>query len=86
MRRVSLADSEGTTALHIAAATNMVPIVNRLLSQRADVNVCDAQGRTPLHLAVEADNREVISAMLNVPGARVDSRDKNDRTILWLAL
>jgi ankyrin len=56
---VSHKDSEGQTALHIAARRNLYAATQVLLGRRADPNAYDTSGRTPLMEAVSRDDREV---------------------------
>ena len=52
-----VADSEGRTPLHYAAANGSPEITERLLKAGADPNVRDHQGRTPLDVATDRRDR-----------------------------
>lgn len=48
---VNYKDSEGRAALHYAAASGRVDILDILINGGADVNINDANGMTPVHYA-----------------------------------
>ncbi|KAI3990060.1 hypothetical protein MKX01_013546 [Papaver californicum] len=64
-------DSEGRTALHMAAANGHLGIVEYLIKSGVDLNVCNAEKNTPLHWVVKN---------LILAGARLSSLNSHDRT------
>ena len=53
-----------TTALHMAAMSGDVEMVDLLLSNEADVLAVDKQGLTPLHLAAQYNRLSVAAFLL----------------------
>ena len=49
------ADEFGASALHWAALTRQLPLIDRFLELGADIDACRAGGDTPLHLAIDGD-------------------------------
>jgi ankyrin repeat protein len=52
------------TPLHLACAAGYGGLVDLLISKGADVNAQDGKGRTPLTVAVEANNEDMVKALL----------------------
>eukprot|EP00927_Polykrikos_kofoidii_P036836 TRINITY_DN3106_c0_g1_i1.p1 TRINITY_DN3106_c0_g1~~TRINITY_DN3106_c0_g1_i1.p1 ORF type:complete len:745 (+),score=134.65 TRINITY_DN3106_c0_g1_i1:68-2302(+) len=77
--KVNHQDIEGRTALHVAAETNDVDAVCRLLEWGADVNLHDHKKRTPLHIAARYGNKDVTMLLLEV-GADMNAKDENEYT------
>jgi hypothetical protein len=50
MEDLNLVDAEGRTAMHCAAETNLVEVVDFLLSRRCSAQSQNARGETPLHI------------------------------------
>ncbi|CAL8327200.1 unnamed protein product [Lota lota] len=69
---VSLADSSGRTALHLAAGEGDVVQVRHLLKRGAEINARDSRGETALHDAIRHKNSEVVS-LLRSEGAHLDT-------------
>lgn len=71
---VNLADANGSTALHAAAAEGQLRIVERLCcDERVDATVQDRYGESALHDAAARQGREqVIDALLAMGGGRID--------------
>ncbi|KAK3689334.1 ankyrin repeat-containing domain protein [Podospora appendiculata] len=72
---VGLADSNGQTALHIAARKNFLPIVNLLLSKGACPNAYDNTHDTPLMEAVCREGREIVPDDTTVLRALLEFKD-----------
>ncbi len=77
--RTRVADREGRTPLHGAAACGGLEAVRLLLAAGADPNARSAYGYTPL---MEATNAPVMKALLGA-GARADARDSDGHNALW---
>lgn len=76
----------GETALHIAARTDNIDVVEYLLStSRIAVNTQDKRGLTSLHLACENGYVDVVKCLINAPLIYVNSRDERRQTPLHLA-
>jgi len=72
------------TPLHIAAYGANKPMVELLLSHRANINAKDNLGATPLHLSTFVGNKE-LAEYLVVRGADVNAKGNDGRTALDLA-
>lgn len=59
-----LSDSDGYTALHIAAENGHADIVSSLIGANCDLDVLTLSGRTALHLAAENNHFEVVERLL----------------------
>lgn len=77
-------ESDGTTALLIAAATRKPEVVSLLAERGAHLNLADGSGRTALHRAAALGDDAVLQA-LTEHGATVDLPDRKNRTALMLA-
>ena len=78
-------DSQGRTALHLAARTSTghLDIVNTLLEKGADVHARDNRDRTALMTA--SKNPKIVDALLE-KGADVNAKDKEGMTaLIWAA-
>jgi ankyrin repeat protein len=63
---VNAKDTNGRTALLLAAASDVVPlsVVSTLIQRGADVNAADANGQTALTLAAQRGNLQVVDLLL----------------------
>lgn len=78
--------SSGATALSIAVVKDEFDISDFLITVgKADVNLARFDGVYPLHLAVGNNNLMLVQLLLGA-GAKVDVRDKNDKTTLDYAI
>jgi ankyrin repeat protein len=57
---INNATTEGETALHIAAKFGYLPVVQELVSAKADINITNGCKKTALDLAVENNRAEVV--------------------------
>ncbi|XP_030583124.1 CARD- and ANK-domain containing inflammasome adapter protein [Archocentrus centrarchus] len=64
--------SDLSSALHLAAHSGSIPIVQTLLEKGLDPNIKGAKGYTPLHLAVQCNRPDIIGLLLK-HGAQVDA-------------
>ncbi|MCK5736247.1 MAG: ankyrin repeat domain-containing protein [Spirochaetaceae bacterium] len=74
-----------TTALHDAADTGDIRIIEELISEDSNVDIRDEEGRTALHHAAIAGDILVTAALLNA-GADPDLPDKTGRVPLHYAV
>ena len=73
------------TPLHLAVSTGQVWIANMLIGAGADLEAEGEPGRAhPLHLAALVNHREAARLLID-RGAKVDSRNSQDRTPLTVA-
>ncbi len=84
--KVNALNSNGTTALHKAAAKGEINRVKDLIEKyKFDVNLPNAGGKSPLHIAALSDQIEIIKLLMHY-GANVNSQDKKGNTPLMTAL
>jgi hypothetical protein len=81
---VDAADSQGNTALHLAALHGFADAVAALLSAGADVNKPRQDGRRPLHAAAEHGHTAALQLLLRA-GATVDALSATGETPLLRA-
>src|SRR5262249_12985562 len=71
--------------LHLAAAYGVPGIAGDLIAAGANIEAeGDPAGAHPLHVAADSGNTEVVLLLLD-HGAKVDARDRQQRTPLMLA-
>ncbi|KAJ5537703.1 hypothetical protein N7494_007182 [Penicillium frequentans] len=73
--------ANGTTLIHIAAATNLVDIMNSLLSNGENASREDQNGETALHLAARRGHIQAALILLG-KGADPEARSRHGRTPL----
>ncbi|GAB2277075.1 hypothetical protein Dimus_011784 [Dionaea muscipula] len=78
-------DTQGRTALHMAAANGHLDVVDFLLSKGVNVNACNMEKNTPLHWACLNGHTEVVKNLI-MAGANVSSLNSHDRTPIDEAL
>ncbi|KAG0477137.1 hypothetical protein HPP92_013978 [Vanilla planifolia] len=61
---LSVKDSQGRTALHMAAANGHLAIVEYLIGNQVDVNASNLEKNTPLHWACLNGHKEVVKALI----------------------
>ncbi|KAL3113073.1 hypothetical protein niasHT_013538 [Heterodera trifolii] len=61
---ISIANSEGTTALHYAICAGNFDIVKFLIENGADVNALDVDGWSPLHCAASCNNPKMLRQLI----------------------
>jgi ankyrin repeat protein len=76
---------DGRYPLHSAVQANRTDVVDRFLTQKADVNCIDAKGRAPMFIAAEKGNLEIFNLLLR-SGAKSDMRDNEGNTLLHAAV
>ena len=81
---VDLVDTDGRTALLVAAKNGKTEIVEMLANLGADANVSDGYGRTALPLAAENGKAETVEMLANL-GADVNASSRYGQTALMLA-
>ncbi|RWS31786.1 Ankyrin repeat domain-containing protein 6-like protein [Leptotrombidium deliense] len=69
------ADSSGKTALHYAATTGHLQIVNELIVNMGNLNAKDNSGYAPLHLAATEGHVDVVKLLLR-SGSHIDAVDE----------
>ena len=79
------ADSEGWTALHLAAEQGHAECLQQLVSAGANIEVADSGGCTALHLASEYGYAKCLRALLSA-GASIEAANSEGFTALDLAL
>jgi ankyrin repeat protein len=81
---LDLANSSGTTALHVAALNKMHLSLAVLLQHGADAEVATNYGDTALMRSAQRNSRECATLLLQ-HGVAVDAVNRDGRTALWLA-
>jgi ankyrin repeat protein len=74
------APSQGSTPLHIAAGSTDVELVELLCRRGANPNVVRKDGLTPFAVAVQADNLDVVNALVTA-GANLHQRYNPSLTV-----
>lgn len=84
---INKSDLLGNTALHAAAYTANLELINIVLKAGADINAVNEQLKTPLMYTVE-NNENYLKAfnLLLANGADLKVKDKDDNTMLHLAM
>jgi ankyrin repeat protein/phage FluMu protein Com len=76
-------DTDGQTALHIAARMDNVEMAKLLLAHGASVNEKDNQGKTPIFAAARKNSRQMLELLI-AHGADVNARNDEGWTPLHL--
>lgn len=66
-------DSDGMSALHLAAELGHGPICDALLAHNAYVNSKSRVGLTPLHLAATKGHAELVQSLVAKHNASIDA-------------
>lgn len=74
-------DSEGKSALHVAAARGQTECLGAILSHAADLSVTDAAGLGPLHLAAKNNHAECCKKLIQSK-CPIDGVDGSGKTAL----
>ena len=61
----NVSDYDGRSGLHLAAASNQIPVLEFFLKIGADVNCKDNFGRTPLYDAIETKHMDTIEMLIS---------------------
>ncbi|XP_034689258.1 ankyrin repeat-containing protein P16F5.05c isoform X1 [Vitis riparia] len=72
-------DSQGRTALHMAAANGHLDVVEFLISSGVDLNASNVEKNTPLHWACLNGHIEVVKNLI-LAGANVTALNSHERT------
>uniref|UniRef100_A0A8C4SYH8 Ankycorbin-like n=1 Tax=Erpetoichthys calabaricus TaxID=27687 RepID=A0A8C4SYH8_ERPCA len=78
-------DSEGKSALHLAAAKGQTDCLGIFLSHGVDVTILDASGCSALHLAAKNSHLECVKKLLKQGKCSVEGVDNIGRTALYYA-
>ncbi|KAL5258380.1 hypothetical protein ACHWQZ_G009025 [Mnemiopsis leidyi] len=82
---VNIQDSEGQTALHLAAGRGDLQVIKYLWEKGADVNIQDSRGEAALHRAADRGHLQVIKYLWE-KGADVNIQDSEGMTALHRAV
>lgn len=74
-------DSEGKSALHVAAARGQLDCLSFILAHGADLSVTDAAGFSPLHLAAKNNHTECCRKLIQSK-CPIDAVDGSGKTAL----
>ncbi|XP_067010765.2 nuclear factor NF-kappa-B p110 subunit isoform X2 [Anabrus simplex] len=84
--RLDLRNYRGWTPLHLAAKSNNLNAVKKLVAAKADVNEVDSTyGRTVLHLAVEEGYRDIVEYLVKQTSVDVNLSNYAGNTALHIA-
>lgn len=67
-----MADDDGRTALHAAAAMGLVKAIQALVDMGSDVNAVDKHGKTSLHWATNDDHAKAVKLLIE-KGANINA-------------
>ena len=81
---IEAVDGEGNTLLHLAVASANLPIVELLLSKRAEPMRKRQDGQTAIHLCTKNDSVEILEKLIEA-GGEIDDADNENETILHKA-
>jgi ankyrin repeat protein len=74
--RLDQKDSEGRTALHMAASRDDAIVCRILIDAGAQVGIGDQHNRTPLRLAAQTGSHEAVACLLEaIPASKATSND-----------
>jgi len=82
---INMADEDGNTALHLAAAINESDLVQFLLIKGADSKLKNLNGDTALHVAIKKDHMN-CAKILSVQNDDIFIKDAEDITALTLGM
>ena len=69
--------ANGEGLIHFVSGKGYAPLVKKLLTEGADVNLKNDLNYTPLHIASEKGHLEVAEMLIDFGNADVDVKDKN---------
>eukprot|EP01098_Paradermamoeba_levis_P004583 TRINITY_DN195_c0_g4_i1.p1 TRINITY_DN195_c0_g4~~TRINITY_DN195_c0_g4_i1.p1 ORF type:complete len:116 (-),score=20.63 TRINITY_DN195_c0_g4_i1:45-392(-) len=72
------------TALHLAASSRDLSVVQLLVDRKSDVNAKDRVGSNPLHHATSNDDLSVVQLLID-RGANVYAKNDHGKTCLTMA-
>ncbi|PQE22078.1 ankyrin repeat domain-containing protein [Rutstroemia sp. NJR-2017a BVV2] len=78
---LSVKDSSGRSALHIAAIAGHQIVVELLIGHGADINALDRVGKSALHHASQAGHDDLVKVLLQW-GAEVNAVDSSGKSVL----
>ena len=79
-------DSEGNTALHMAAVTDKLECVKLLVKNKADVGTSNNKGQNALHVAAQYGSVSVLSYLASKKPRLLNSEDKEGCTPYSVAI
>jgi len=82
---VKAAQSNGTTALHLAVYNNDLDLVKALIKNGADVNTVNKYGSSPMSEAATLGDYDIMKALLDA-GADVNSANEYNQTALMIVV
>ncbi|KAM3599358.1 uncharacterized protein V6R79_004417 [Siganus canaliculatus] len=74
-------DSEGKSALHVAAGRGQADCLSAILAHGADLSITDAAGFNPLHLAAKNNHTECCKKLIQSK-CPIDAADSSGKTAL----
>ena len=85
-----MSDADGKTLLHLACRKNWVDwhhiVCNLVDKHHCDVTAVDEDGNTPLHEAYQYVNLPIVEYLLSLPTCNPDTINKQEYTVLRMAL
>ncbi|XP_066568231.1 ankycorbin isoform X1 [Amia ocellicauda] len=75
-------DSEGKSALHLAAAKGQAECLGLILAHGADASVLDASGSSALHLAAKNNHQECAKKLIQQSKCAIEALDNTGKTAL----
>jgi uncharacterized protein len=81
---VTVAEADGTTALHLAVRSDRLDLVQALLKAGANANASTRYGITPLTLAATNGSPSIVAALVEA-GANANAANPEGETVLMVA-
>ena len=83
---INLQSSEGDTAVSLAAFQNHERVVNYLLEQKADPNLCETVSRSAFHSVVMNNHLESLKIVYNSNRININRQDEAGWTPIMLSI
>lgn len=76
---------KGETLAHLAATTNDIEKIKKLLESKCDLNVKNIQDRTPMHIAAYYNSVDVMQFLIDIDKSHIDEVDNSGESAAYIA-